>query len=124
VTNVSAIKMPLAKPAALTVPVAERIQQLISEFGLPLLLLLLVAALVLSLFMRRRKPGEDAQEAAVEDLQLQIAEGIIEPEDLSQSLQAIDVEQKSEIRDQLERLIRQKPEAVASLLRNWLTEEI
>ena len=123
VVNVSAIKMPLARPSAEALPVSERVSQLVSEYGLPLLLLLLVAALVLSLFVRRKKPGEAAEET-VEDLQMQIAEGIIEPDDIPQTIQAIDVEQKSEIREQLERLIQQKPEAVASLLRNWLAEDV
>ena len=123
VANANVIKMPLMKPVTPNVPVSERAQQLVSDYGLPLLLLFLVAALVLSLFVRRKKPEEEAEET-VEDLQMQIAEGIIEPEDMPQVVQAIDVEQKSEIREQLETLIRQKPEAVASLLRNWLTDDI
>ena len=117
--NISVMKMSLAKPVTPIVPITERVQSLIADYGLPLLLLLLILTLILSLFIRGKKKEEDEQ---VEDLQLQIAEGIIEPEE-GRQFKEVDLEDKSEIREQLEKLIKQKPEAVASLLRNWLTEE-
>jgi flagellar M-ring protein FliF len=116
VANINIATMQLAKPAVPTVPISERIQALIAEYGVLVLLLFLVLTLILSLFVRKKKEDEE-----VEDLQLQIAEGIIEPE--IRPLKEIDMDEKSEIRQQLEKLIKQKPEAVASLLRNWLTEE-
>jgi flagellar M-ring protein FliF len=116
VANISVTTMRLVPPAVQVVPISDRIQALISEYGLLVLLLFLILTLILSLFVRKKKEDED-----VEDLQLQIAEGIIEPE--VRPLKEIDMDEKSEIRQQLEKLIKQKPEAVASLLRNWLTEE-
>jgi flagellar M-ring protein FliF len=116
VANISVTTMRLMPPTVPAVPLSERIQALISEYGLLVLLLFLILTLILSLFARKKKEDED-----VEDLQLQIAEGIIEPE--TRPLKEIDMDEKSEIRQQLEKLIKQKPEAVASLLRNWLTEE-
>lgn len=117
--NISVTKMKLAKDITPIVPVTERIQGLIADYGVLILLLFLILALILSLFMR----GKKKEDEEVEDLQLQVAEGIIEPEDSGRAYQDIDMEEKSEIREQLEKLISQKPEAVASLLRNWLTEE-
>ena len=117
-SNISVTKMKLSKPLVPVVPLTERIQGLIADYGVLLMLLLLILALILSLFVRGR--SEDAEVA--EDLQLQVAEGIIEPED-ARHLQDIEIDEKSEIREQLEKLIKQRPEAVASLLRNWLTEE-
>jgi flagellar M-ring protein FliF len=97
------------------VPITDRIQAFISEYGLLILMLLLIITLILSLLQRKEVEEE------VEDLQLQIAEGIIEPE--KPVYRDIDVDGKSEIREQLERLIKQKPDAVAALLRNWLSDD-
>ena len=116
--NISVTKMRLSKPVSPIVPITERVQSLIADYGILVLLLFLILALILSLFMR----GKKKEDEEVEDLQLQIAEGIIEPED-GRQFKDVDLEEKSEIRDQLEKLIKQKPEAVAALLRNWLTEE-
>lgn len=38
-------------------------------------------------------------------------------------LPEIDLEEKSEVKKQIEKFVKQKPEAVAQLLRNWLAEE-
>lgn len=38
-------------------------------------------------------------------------------------IEEIEIEEKSEIKKQIDKFIKQKPEAVANLLRNWLTEE-
>jgi flagellar M-ring protein FliF len=121
-SNVSVTKMRLAKPAVPIVPVTERVQGFVADYGVLILLLLLIFALILSLFMRGKKREGEEVEEDIEDLRLQVAEGIIEPEETRQ-FQDIDMEEKSEIRDQLEKLIKQKPEAVASLLRNWLSDE-
>jgi len=119
VSNISVTKIRLAKPVTPIVPITERIQGFISDYGILILLLFLILTLILSLFVRGRKKEDEG----VEDLQIQVAEGIIEPEEVRRQFEDIDMTEKSEIRDQLEKLIKQKPEAVASLLRNWLTEE-
>ena len=38
-------------------------------------------------------------------------------------LPEIEIEERSEVKKQLEKFVKQKPEAVAQLLRNWLTED-
>jgi len=116
--NISVTTMKLAKIATPIIPITEQIQGIIADYGVLILLLFLILTLLLSLFMR----GKKKEDEEVEDLQLQIAEGIIEPEGEPQ-YQEIDMDEKSQIREQLEKLIKQKPDAVASLLRNWLTEE-
>jgi len=113
--NITVTTIKLMKDVVPPVPIGDRIQAFLSEYGLLILMLLLIVTLILSLLQRREAEEE------VEDLQLQIAEGIIEPEE--PVYRDIDVDEKSEIRNQLERLIKQKPEAVAALLRNWLSDE-
>jgi flagellar M-ring protein FliF len=118
VANISVTKMRLAKPIVPIIPITERFQGFIADYGVLILLLFLILTLILSLFVR----GKKKEDEEVEDLQLQIAEGVIEPDD-TRVFEDIVMEDKSEIRDQLEKLIKQKPEAVAALLRNWLTDE-
>jgi len=116
--NISVMKMRLAKPVTPVITLSERIQGVIADYGVLILLLFLILTLILSLFIR----GKKKEDEAAEDLQVQVAEGIIEPEEPRQ-FEDVDLDEKSEIRDQLEKLIKQRPEAVAALLRNWLTEE-
>jgi len=118
VSNITVTKMKLAKPVVPLVPITERVQGLIADYGVLILLLFLILTLILSLFVK----GKKKEDEEVEDLQLQIAEGVIEPDD-TRVYDDIVIDSKSEIRDQLEKLIKQKPEAVAALLRNWLTDE-
>jgi flagellar M-ring protein FliF len=115
--NIQVSTMQLAPPQETKVPITDRLSSLVEDYGVLALLLFLILTLVLSLLLHRKK-----EDAGVEDLQLQLAEGIVEPEVVA-PVKDIDIDEKSEIRRQLENLIRQKPEAVASLLRNWLTEE-
>ena len=118
-SNVFVSKVKTSKPVTPIVTITERVQKAVADYGVLALLLLLILAMILSLFIRGKKK-EDEQ---VEDLQLQIAEGIIEPEEPARQYQDIDITEKSEIREQLEKLIKQRPEAVAALLRNWLSDE-
>ena len=39
------------------------------------------------------------------------------------SIEEIELEEKSEVKKQIDKFVKQKPEAVASLLRNWLAED-
>ena len=117
--NISVTKMRLARNVVPVVPITEQIQGFIADYGILILLLFLILTLILSLFIR----GKKKEDEVVEDLQVQVAEGIIETEEPGRQFKDIDMEDKSEIREQLEKLIKQKPEAVASLLRNWLAEE-
>ena len=113
--NISVATIPLMKDPEPELSIGERIQAFIAEYGLLILMLLLIVTLILSLLQKKTTEEE------VEDLQLQIAEGIIEPDE--PRYKDIDIEEKSEIREQLERLIKQKPEAVVQLLRNWLSDD-
>ena len=113
--NIAVTKLKLMKDPEPVLSITKRIQDFISEFGLLILMILLIITLILSLLQKK------TEEEEIEDLQLQIAEGIIEPEETR--YKDIDIEEKSEIREQLEKLIKQKPEAVVQLLRNWLSDD-
>ena len=114
--NISVTTMRLAAPTEPETSVTSRIQSLIADYGVLILLLFLIITLILSLFLRKKQ-----EDVGVEDLQMQIAEGIIEPE--ISEVKELDIDEKSEIKQQIEKLVKQKPEAVASLLRNWISAE-
>ena len=89
-------------------------------------LLLLLAMLLFGLLRRQRAAGEDEEslepQLAVEDLlvstQLEEAR-----EEAAAELEEIDYFKENEIKKHIEKFVNEKPEAVASLLRNWINVE-
>lgn len=79
-----------------------------------IVLILGLLAFVILRSMRESKAEETEEELSVESL-LQST-----PQD---SLEDIELEEKSETRKMIEKFVDENPEAVASLLRNWLSED-
>lgn len=79
-----------------------------------IIIILGLLGFVVFMSLHQKKDVEEEEELAVEDL-LQSA-----PED---DLEGIELEQKSEARKLIESFVEENPEAVATLLRNWLEEE-
>ena len=79
-----------------------------------IVLILGLLAFVILRSMRESKAEEPEEELSVESL-LQST-----PQD---SLEDIELEEKSETRKMIEKFVVENPEAVASLLRNWLSED-
>ena len=120
--NIAITKLKIQPPAAVTKTLSETIQGLLSAYGLPALLLLMLIALVIIALPRRSKK---------EELEPALASNGIEETipskyslDLKQEhVPEIDTEERSEVKKQLEKFVKQKPYAVAQLLRNWLTDD-
>lgn len=94
----------------------------IKESNIPLYLEILLAALIIGLLLfvvfRAMKPEEIVEtepELSVERLLATTKE--------NQSLEDIEFGEKSETRKMIEKYIDENPEAVAALLRNWLTDD-
>ena len=79
-----------------------------------IIIILALLAFVVLRSMRSEKTAEQPEELPVETLLQSQPE--IELEDIS-------TEQASETRKLIEKFVDEKPEAVASLLRNWLNED-
>ncbi len=78
-----------------------------------IVIILTLLAFVVIMSLRTRKEVEEEEELAVEDLlQSHVDE-----------LEGIETEQKSEARRLIENFVEENPEAVATLLRNWLDED-
>ena len=73
-----------------------------------------VLAFVVIRSMRAQNEEEPEEELAVEKM----LQSTPEPE-----MEDIDLEGKSEARKLIERFVDENPDAVANLLRNWLTED-
>lgn len=121
VENLAVTKLKVAAPVQETPTMAETIQALLSTYGLPALLILMLIALVIVALPRKAKKQE------LEPL-LAGAEEIVIPskynvEVKQEPIPEIDIEERSEVKKQLEKFVKQKPDAVAQLLRNWLTDD-
>ncbi len=119
VENIAVTKLQVQPPAQKVPTVSEIIQNLVSTYGLPALLLIMLVVLAIVALPRKKKELEPVL-AGAEDL-------VIPPKyitDIKQDpVPEIDIEERSEVKKQLEKFVKQKPDAVAQLLRNWLTDD-
>jgi len=79
-----------------------------------IVIILALLAFVVLMSLRTKREVEEEEELAVEDL-LQSSQ--------IEELEGIETEQKSEARKLIENFVEENPEAVATLLRNWLDED-
>lgn len=79
-----------------------------------IVIILTLLAFVVIMSLRTKREVEEEEELAVEDL-LQSNQ--------MEELESIETEQKSEARKLIESFVEENPEAVATLLRNWLDED-
>jgi len=79
-----------------------------------IIILLLLAYVVLRSFKRDKVEEEEPEELSVENLLQSMP---------TETLEDIELETKSETRKMIEKFVEENPEAVANLLRNWLSED-
>lgn len=113
--RISVNKYKVTPPVQEKPKTSEVIKQLVDTYGLLLLLLILTAVLVVAVLPRRKK-----EESLPEELQ-PAGPRFVMPE--VENVPEIDMEERSEVKKQLEKFVKQKPEAVAQLLRNWLSDD-
>jgi len=113
------IKVNVQKSAPIpapVVPLLDSILKLLDQFGFYVFMMLLLVIMAISLAPRKQK--------LTDALNMQ---GSLEPAmagGASQDTVAdISLEEQSEIKKQIDKFVSQKPDAVAQLLRNWLSEE-
>lgn len=94
------------------------IMQMMEVYGPIALILVLIGLLVFAILIFKRKSAEDIEptvQAVTSKYNVPVRE--------EESLPEIDTEERSEVKKQIEKFVKQKPEAVAQLLRNWLAED-
>jgi len=116
VRNISVNKYKLAPLEVVEESTADRIRRLVDDYGFFALMLVLIAALLIAALPRKRN--------AEEPMVVQTAGGpkFTVPEH-EEPIPEIDLEERSEIKKQIEKFVKQKPDAVAQLLRNWLSDD-
>ncbi len=121
--SISVSVQKLAPEAPVTVTMTETLARLFDQFGFYAFMLLLLVIMAIALVPRKAKLPKGAIAAAGGlEPALAGAGGIEIP--LSQApLPDISTEEQSEIKKQIDKFVAQKPDAVAQLLRNWLSED-
>lgn len=120
--NISVNKLKLAQPDVVKTTLNDRIKQIISDYGFfALMLFLIIGMLIMAIPKKKREEQPEFAEA------LAAAAGpggpkFVVPEH-DEPIPEIDLEERSEIKKQIDKFVKQKPDAVAQLLRNWLSDE-
>lgn len=119
VNNISVSKLKLAQPEVVQKTLNDAVKQLITDYGFFALMLLLIIGLLIAGLPRRKEQSQESMQAAKA-----IAGGprFVVP-DQDDPLPEIELEERSEIKKQIDKFVKQKPDSVAQLLRNWLSDE-
>lgn len=118
VTTLKMIPEELKQPSLM-----DSIKAAAESYGVFILLLILALAILVALIPRREKSKKEvALEPAFE--QVAVAEGPkFHLPDAELELPEIQIEDRSEVKKQIDKFVKQKPDAVAQLLRNWLSDD-
>jgi len=114
--NISISKFKLAPLETVEETTADKIRQLVNDYGFFALMLLLVIGMLIAGIPRKKAEEEPVAVTAGGGPRFVV------PEDEGPLLE-IELEERSEIKRQIEKFVRQKPDLVAQLLRNWLSED-
>lgn len=115
-------KLKLAQPEIVQKPTTEVIRDLINDYGFFALMLILIFGLLIMAIPRRKKEEEPELAPAMAAAAAAGGPKFIVPEP-GDPIPEIELEERSEIKKQIEKFVKQKPDAVAQLLRNWLSDE-
>jgi flagellar M-ring protein FliF len=118
VSRISVDKQKLAPAEEIVVSAWERIKEFLDNYGFFVLMILLIVALMIAVI-----PRKENQQAGLGP-QLATADGAIAIDnEANDNVPEINFEERSEIKKQIEKFVKEKPESVAQLLRNWLSED-
>lgn len=120
VSNITVNKLKFAPEEVVKRTTSDIIRQLVSDYGFFILMLFLIIGMLI-MAVPRKKPA--ALPGTMEALAASAGgPKYIVPEQ-GEPLPEIELEEKSEIKKQIDKFVKQKPDAVAQLLRNWLSDE-
>lgn len=117
VKNVVVNKLKLAQPKVTEKTLGDKINQLLQDYGFFALMLILIITLAIAVIPKKEKEPEEVMQVATAGAPKFV---VPEPEP---PLPDIELEEKSEIKKQIENFVKKKPDSVAQLLRNWLSDD-
>lgn len=110
------------KMSPLTTPktaITDTLKALIDAYGVFGLMFVLTIGILIALMPRKKKATATTTEG-----ELAGAGGIdVDLDEQGIPVAEIDMEEKSEVKKQIDKFAKQKPDAVAQLLRNWITDD-
>ncbi len=121
--NITVTRLKLAPEEVVTESFTDKLSKFINSYGFFVLMLLLIIGLIVAAVPRKKK--SEAMEEELTAGQLAAASGpkFIVPENMGDPVPEIEIEERSEVKKQIEKFVKQKPDAVAQLLRNWLSDD-
>ncbi|HEX9058719.1 MAG TPA: flagellar basal-body MS-ring/collar protein FliF [Clostridia bacterium] len=123
-SNVLVSKYKVAPAAAEKKSITDTMSELFNTYGMFALILILMIGLIIFALPKRKNAANSqlALEGAGNIANGHTGESRFSMPD-SEEVPEIDVEERNEVKKQIDRFVQQKPEAVAQLLRNWLSDE-
>lgn len=118
VSKISINKYKLAPEEVQVEPLSDKIKQYVEDYGYFALMLILIIAMFIAVLPRKKKDTEEDQLVP----EMAGVQSVI-PAEIEETLQEITFEEKSEVKKKIDRFVKEKPESVAQLLRNWLSED-
>lgn len=122
--KISVNKYKIAPQAVEKKPISDIVKDIVNTYGLFALMLFLIIGLMVAAIPRKKPVLEAQPELATASAAGGPTGGprFIVPE-MSEHIPEIDLEERSEVKKQIEKFVKQKPDAVAQLLRNWLSDD-
>jgi len=120
VNNISVSIQKLLPEVTADVQFSDKLGQFVEQYGLYILMLLLLAIMVVLLIPKRKK---EEPELEPEPEPAFAGPQFVVPEKHRPGLANIELGENDELKKQIEKFVAAKPDAVAQLLRNWLTED-
>jgi len=118
--NISVSIQKLLPEVTADVQFSERLGLFVEQYGLYVLMLLLLAVMAV-LLIPKRKSEEPVSEPEPEPAYA--GPQFVVPEKHRPGLPSIELGENDELKQQIDKFAASKPDAVAQLLRNWLTED-
>jgi flagellar M-ring protein FliF len=116
-SNVTVNKFAIVPQAAPKVSAYDQFKSVFNDYGTFALILLLAIGLLIAALPRKKRVQPVLQAATPGGPKFAV------PEPYDEYLPEIDLEERSEVKKQIDKFVKQKPEAVAQLLRNWLSDD-
>ncbi len=114
VGNISVFKLKTAAIEEKEPTTSEKLREIFNQYGFFALVAMLILALIFATLPRKAESVETGLEPAVAGRA---------PLEETARVDELDLEEGSEIKKQIEKLVNKRPDAVAQLLRNWLQED-
>ena len=110
--NIPVHKYKTAPMEEVSIPVSHRIRDILEQYGFIAMLLVMIVGLIIAIGPRKERAPELQPVVAMEGPQIE-----------ESKIEDLKLDDGSEIKRQIDKFVKQKPEAVAQLLRNWLMDD-